>query len=128
VLINLATVLNAMKRAKETMLPYQSTSQKVNGSDSGGHHAKDAKDGNQNGKILSLSRVSQDSLQWSTSQKVNHSDSVDHHAKDANQENQNGKLSLLSCMSHDSRRDRLSSSRDSGSLSCDRTTSLIPVV
>ncbi len=31
-------------------------------------------------------------------------------------------------MSHDSRRDRLSSSRDSRSLSRDRTTSLIPVI
>jgi hypothetical protein len=119
-LINLATVMNAMKRAKETMLPYWSTSQKAHGSNSGGHHAKDAKKGNRNGKILLLSRVSQDSLQRSTSQKVNRSDSVGHHAKDANQENQNGKLSFLSCMSHDPRRDRLSSSRDSGSLSCDQ--------
>ena len=127
-LINLATVMNAMKRAKETTLPYQSTSQKVHGSDSGGHHAKDAKEVNQNGKILLLSCVSQDSLQRSTSQKVNRSDSVGHHAKDANQENRNGKLSLLSCVSHDSRRDRLSSSRNSGSLSRNRTTLLIPVV
>ncbi len=86
-LINLATAMNAMKRAKETMLPHRSTSRKVHGSDSGGHHAKDAKEGNQNGKILLLSRVSQDLLQWSTSQKVNRSDSVGHHAKDANQEN-----------------------------------------
>ncbi len=86
-LINPATVMNAMKRAKERMLPYWSTSRKVHGSDSGGHHAKDAKEGNQNGKILSLSCGSQDSLQWSTSQKVNHSDSVGHHAKDTNQEN-----------------------------------------
>ncbi len=76
-----------MKRAKEMTSPYQSTSQKVHGSNSGGYHAKDAKEGNQNGKILSLSRMSQDSLQWSTSQKVNHSDSIGHHAKDANQEN-----------------------------------------
>ncbi len=86
-LINLATVMNAMKRAKETMLPYRSTSQKVHGSNSGGHHAKDTKEGNQNGKILLLSCMSQDLLQRSTSQKVNRSDSVGHHAKDANQEN-----------------------------------------
>ena len=86
-LINLATVMNAMKRAKETTSPYRSTSQKVHGSNSGGHHTKDAKEGNQNGKILSLSCVSQDLLQWSTSQKVNRYDSVGHHAKDANQEN-----------------------------------------
>jgi hypothetical protein len=79
--------MNAMKRAKETMLPYRSTSQKVHGSNSGGHHAKDTKEGNQNGKILLLSCMSQDLLQRSTSQKVNRSDSVGHHAKDANQEN-----------------------------------------
>jgi hypothetical protein len=57
-LIDLATVMNAMKRAKKTTSPHWSTSQKGHGSNSGGHHTKDAKEGNQNGKILSLSRVS----------------------------------------------------------------------
>jgi hypothetical protein len=86
-LINLETVMNPVKRAKETTSPHWSTSQKVHGSNTGGYHTKDAKEGNQNGKILLLSCMSQDSLQRSTSHKVNHSDSVGHHAKDANQEN-----------------------------------------
>jgi hypothetical protein len=47
-----------MKRANDMMSLHRSASQKFHRSDSGGHHAKDANKGNQNGKLLSLSHVS----------------------------------------------------------------------